>query len=89
MPDEEQLLSWRVAMLEKVSEAIRIELYDTKRELHQDLRENYLDRAQMKNDYVPRQEQENARRIRREWPVILATIAMAGAAIANLVVALH
>jgi hypothetical protein len=62
--------------------AVQLELTDLRKELHND----YLNDAQMKLAFVTREELRERAMVRREWPVILATVALALTSIANVVV---
>lgn len=67
----------------------RIELLEQSLgQLRQELREEYLDRAQMLNEYIPRAEHLRHQEERRQWPVVGATIAMTLTSIGNLILAI-
>lgn len=67
-----------------VLRAVQKEVSELRRELH----ETYLNEAQMTNRFVTRDELRDAARVRREWPLILATIVVSLTSAVNLVVVL-
>lgn len=77
-PTPEDLRLYRIELLEQGLNTLRMELHD-----------EYLDRAQMMNEYVPRAEHLRHRSERREWPLIVATVTMAATSIANIVLVVH
>ena len=72
-PDDMRL--YRIELLEQGLAQLRMEL-----------REEYLDRAQLMNEYMPRAEHLRRQEERRQWPLVLATVAMALTSVANLAV---
>jgi hypothetical protein len=62
--------------------AIQLEIGELRRELHAD----YLNEPQMRNVFVTREELGEARRERREWPLLLAAVVATMASLTNLVV---
>lgn len=64
------LVAYRVAQAELVQRAMQVELHDIRKEM---------------GKFVLREDVQRAATVRREWPVILATLVMAGTSIANVV----
>jgi hypothetical protein len=73
----EELLQWKI-------DQHGAELAGLREELHA----HYLTQAEMTNIFVTREERSRQAVERREWPVALATIACALAAIANVLVSI-
>ena len=67
-----------------VLRAHTVELHELRTELHGE----YLNQAQLMNSYIPRAEQERDRKLRREWPVIGASLIVAATAIVNCILLL-
>jgi hypothetical protein len=74
-PSPEDIRLYRIEQLELQLAQLRLELHD-----------EYLDRSQMMNEYVPRAEHLRHAQQRREWPVIAATVAMAVTSLANILI---
>lgn len=64
-PGRDDIRLYRIERLEQLLAELRLEL-----------RDEYLDRAQMMNEYIPRSEHLRHQQQRREWPVIAATVVM-------------
>jgi hypothetical protein len=73
MSDQPQTIPWRTQALERDLGQLRTEL-----------RENYLNRDQMKIDYIPREEHKRHAQARREWPMIAAALTCAGSGLASI-----
>jgi hypothetical protein len=82
-PSPEDIRLYRIELLERAIEELRLELHD-----------DYYDRAQLMNEYVPRTEhlrvateQQQHESTRRDRLMLLATIVMAGSSIATVLAA--
>jgi hypothetical protein len=73
MSDQPESIPWRVRQLERGQEQLR-----------QELEEKYLDRSQLMNEYIPREEHKRHAQARREWPMIAAALTCAGSGLAQL-----
>lgn len=76
-PPPDDILRYRVEQLEVLLAELRLEVHD-----------EYLDRAQLMNEYVPRAEQNKQRDGRLTFAVVAATVLMAGTSITQVIVLL-
>lgn len=90
MDDEDEptlrLLSWRVQQLEHIEAALRLEVHEL-RATRAPLEQVYT-RDQSRNVFVTREEAQRQATVRREWPLILASLVMAAGQVATLIAVL-
>ncbi|HEX3391940.1 MAG TPA: hypothetical protein VHS55_05215 [Solirubrobacteraceae bacterium] len=85
-PVELALLLWRIETLERVELAIQHELHELRGQIAR--REEVYSRAEAQNVFVTRKELEARSSERRQWPVILASVAVAIVSVTNLILTL-
>jgi hypothetical protein len=85
-PVEYALLLWRVDTLEKIERAIQLELRELRAEMAR--REDVYSRAEAQNMFVTRKELDARSSERRQWPVIVASVAVAIVSVTNLIITL-
>lgn len=61
--------------------AVQVEVANLRTELHT----QYLNEAQMKNEFPTRKELERSASVRREWPIIVCAILAAAGGVTNVV----
>lgn len=84
-----EVLAERVRQRELIEKAMQLEIHDLRIELRASLRQDYLTRAEMQNQFVTRSEISEQAKVRREWPVIFATLVVTVVSVINLIVSLR
>jgi hypothetical protein len=74
-----ELLAYRVAQAEIIQKAMQVELYDLRNE-QRELRDEIMSEVQKRLD--------KRDRVRREWPLVVAGVTVAVAALASLILQL-
>jgi hypothetical protein len=78
-----EVLAERIRNREIIERAIQLDLHDLGVEFKAILRQDYMTAAEMRNHFVTRAEIHDKAVVRREWPVVLASVVVAATAIVN------